>query len=61
MSVIGMHFPVQENVLIVRVVAKISVDGHYIDAFTVLDPQWFFSVSLPACEVRRLVHVQPYS
>lgn len=61
MSIIGMYFPMQEDVMIVRVVAKICVDGHHIDALTVLDPQRFFSESLPTCEVSRLVHVQPYA
>lgn len=60
-SVVRMDFSMQEDVLAMRIVAEICVDGHHVDAFTMLDSQRFFGVSLPACEVGGLVHVQPYA
>lgn len=58
--VIRMDLSMQQNVLVVRVMTQIRIDSHHIDALTMLDSQRLFGVSLPACKIRRLVHVQPY-
>lgn len=55
-----MCLPVKKWLFGGREVGNIHINGHLVDALVLLDPEGL-SGGLVSSEIRRLVHVEPYS